>query len=93
MRYGVIRPYKPAKHRHTGEIEQELSFMTNVKVNVSMTPHAVNMVRGILTTNHVFLKKSLSELDLWRVYRNSYKNEFFIRLIRDKNGFYKFPDI
>src|SRR6478752_5575207 len=92
MRYGVIRPYKPAKHRHTGEIEQELSFMTDVKVHVSMTPHAVNMVRGILTTNHVFLKKSLSELDLWRVYRNSYKNEFFIRLIRDKNGFYKFPD-
>ena len=25
MRAGVIRPYKPAKHRHTGEIEQELS--------------------------------------------------------------------
>ncbi len=24
MRSGVIRPYKPAKHRHTGEIEQEL---------------------------------------------------------------------
>ena len=21
----MIRPYKPAKHRHTGEIEQELS--------------------------------------------------------------------
>ena len=25
MRYGVIRPYKPAKHRHTGEIIQELN--------------------------------------------------------------------
>ncbi|MGN6614931.1 MAG: N-acetyl-gamma-glutamyl-phosphate reductase, partial [Candidatus Nitrosocosmicus sp.] len=92
MRYGVIRPYKPAKHRHTGEIEQELSSIVNKKVHISMTPHAVNMVRGILTTNHVFLNKTSSELDLWKVYRNSYKNEIFIRLIRDKNGFYKFPD-
>jgi N-acetyl-gamma-glutamyl-phosphate/LysW-gamma-L-alpha-aminoadipyl-6-phosphate reductase len=92
MRYGVIRPYKPAKHRHTGELEQELSFMSNRKVHVSMTPHAVNMVRGILTTNHVFLNKTSSELDLWKIYRNAYKNEIFIRLIRDKNGFYKFPD-
>jgi len=92
MRYGVIRPYKPAKHRHTGEIEQELGLLVNSKIHVSMTPHAVNLVRGILTTNHVFLKKSVSELDLWKMYRNSYKNDFFIRLIRDKNGFYKFPD-
>ncbi len=92
MRYGVIRPYKPAKHRHTGEIEQELGLLVNDRVHVSMTPHAVNMVRGILTTNHTFLNKPLSELDLWKLYRNSYKNERFIRLIRDKNGLYKFPD-
>ncbi|MDQ4072773.1 MAG: N-acetyl-gamma-glutamyl-phosphate reductase [Thermoproteota archaeon] len=92
MRYGVIRPYKPAKHRHTGEIEQELGLLVNDKVHVSMTPHAVNMVRGILTTNHTFLNKPMNELDLWKLYRNSYKNERFIRLIRDKNGLYKFPD-
>jgi N-acetyl-gamma-glutamyl-phosphate/LysW-gamma-L-alpha-aminoadipyl-6-phosphate reductase len=92
LRYGVVRPYKPAKHRHTGEIEQELGLLSKVKVHVSMTPHAVNLVRGILTTNHVFLKKPLNELELWKIYRNSYKNEMFIRLIRDKNGFYKFPD-
>ena len=24
MRWGAVRPYKPVKHRHTGEIEQEL---------------------------------------------------------------------
>ncbi len=92
LRYGVVRPYKPAKHRHTGEIEQELGLLSKVKVHVSMTPHAVNLVRGILTTNHVFLKKPLNELELWKIYRNAYKDEMFIRLIRDKNGFYKFPD-
>lgn len=92
MRYGVIRPYKPAKHRHTGEIEQELNVFSNDNVQVSMTPHAVNMVRGILTTNHGFFKKQISELELWKIYRNAYGKEPFIRLIRDKNGIYKFPD-
>jgi len=92
MRYGVIRPYKPSKHRHTGEIEQELSLMSGNKIKVSMSPHAVNLVRGILTTNHVFLNSPISEIELWKIYRSSYKEEPFIRLIRDKKGFYKFPD-
>src|SRR6188472_89351 len=92
MRYGVIRPYKPAKHRHTGEIEQELGRIAKKAIKVSMTPHAVNVVRGILTTNHTFLKEPVSELELWKMYRTSYKNEPFIRFIRDKKGIYKFPD-
>jgi len=92
MRSGVIRPYKPAKHRHTGEIEQELSQAAGSKIKVSMSPHAVDIVRGILCTNHVFLKQPLSEMDLWKIYREQYQNERFVRLIRDKKGFYKFPD-
>jgi LysW-gamma-L-alpha-aminoadipyl-6-phosphate/LysW-L-glutamyl-5-phosphate reductase len=92
MRYGVIRPYKPAKHRHTGEIEQELQLIAKKDIKVSMSPHAVNIVRGILTTNHTFLKKLIDELELWKIYRNSYRDEPFIRFIRDKKGFYKFPD-
>lgn len=92
MRYGVIRPYKPAKHRHTGEIEQELGLIAKKTIKVSMSPHAVNIVRGILTTNHTFMRKPMSELELWKVYRNSYKNEPFLRFIRDKKGLYKFPD-
>jgi N-acetyl-gamma-glutamyl-phosphate/LysW-gamma-L-alpha-aminoadipyl-6-phosphate reductase len=92
MRSGVIRPYKPAKHRHTGEIEQELSQVAGSKIKVSMSPHAVDIVRGILCTNHVFLKQPVSEMDLWKMYREQYQNEKFIRLIRDKKGFYKFPD-
>jgi len=92
MRSGVIRPYKPAKHRHTGEIEQELSIAAGNKIKVSMSPHAVDIVRGILCTNHVFLNQPVSEMDLWKMYREQYQNEKFIRLIRDKKGFYKFPD-
>jgi LysW-gamma-L-alpha-aminoadipyl-6-phosphate/LysW-L-glutamyl-5-phosphate reductase len=92
MRYGVIRPYKPAKHRHTGEIEQELGIVAKKEIKISMSPHAVNIVRGILTTNHTFMNRIVSEIDLWKIYRSSYKSEPFIRFIRDKKGFYKFPD-
>jgi N-acetyl-gamma-glutamyl-phosphate/LysW-gamma-L-alpha-aminoadipyl-6-phosphate reductase len=92
LRSGVIRPYKPAKHRHTGEIEQELTEIAGKKIHVSMSPHAVDIVRGILCTNHTFLNNPMSEMDVWKLYREQYGNEKFIRLIRDKKGFYKFPD-
>src|SRR5919107_3279988 len=92
MRYGVIRPYKPAKHRHTGEIEQELNLVAKKDIKISLSPHAVNIVRGILTTNHTFMDRIVSEVDLWKMFRSSYKNEPFIRFIRDKKGLYKFPD-
>src|SRR5918911_2341767 len=92
MRYGVIRPYKPAKHRHTGEIEQELGLIAKKTIKISMSPHAVNVVRGILTTNHTFVNRRVNELDVWKIYRRSYKDEPFIRFVRDKKGLYKFPD-
>lgn len=92
MRAGVIRPYKPAKHRHTGEIEQELSEVAGRKIRVSMSPHAVDVVRGILCTNHTFMTKDVGERDLWKMYRSAYGDERFVRLIRDKKGLYKFPD-
>ena len=92
MRAGVIRPYKPTKHRHTGEIEQELSALAGSPVRISMSPHAVDVVRGILCTNHTFLKKDIDTKSLWRIYRQAYGDEKFVRLIRDKQGLYKFPD-
>ena len=34
----------------------------------------------------------MSELEIWKIYRNSYNGEPFVRFIRDKKGLYKFPD-
>lgn len=92
MRAGVIRPYKPARHRHTGEIEQELSEIAGGPIRVSMSPHAVDVVRGILCTNHTFMTQDTDEKRLWKLYRGAYGGERFVRLIRDKKGLYKFPD-
>jgi N-acetyl-gamma-glutamyl-phosphate/LysW-gamma-L-alpha-aminoadipyl-6-phosphate reductase len=92
MRYGVVRPYKPVKHRHTAEIEQEISAIAKRDVKISMSPHAVNIVRGILCTNHTFLKTQITVQELWKTYRAMYKGEPFIRFIRDTKGLYKYPD-
>jgi N-acetyl-gamma-glutamyl-phosphate/LysW-gamma-L-alpha-aminoadipyl-6-phosphate reductase len=91
-RYGVVRPYKPAGHRHTGEIEQELSRISGDKVTVSMSAHAINMVRGILCTCHVFYDGEVQTSDVWKMYRSLYSDQPFIRLIKDKKGPFRLPD-
>jgi N-acetyl-gamma-glutamyl-phosphate reductase len=48
------RPYKVAgSHRHTPEIEQELSILAAAAVKVLLTPHLVPMTRGLLATCYV----------------------------------------
>ena len=91
-RFGGVRPYKPAGHRHIAEIEQELSLLSGRSLRISFSPHAVNMVRGILSTIHAFPSKSLTTQDIWKTYRSSYQGEPFIRFIRDRKGLYRLPD-
>ncbi|NVM00833.1 MAG: N-acetyl-gamma-glutamyl-phosphate reductase [Candidatus Helarchaeota archaeon] len=91
-RYGVIRPYKTVGHRHTAEINQELSLIAKKTIQVGFSAHAVNIVRGLSTTNHVYLLKPLEDKDVWKIYREFYKNEPFIRLIKQKKGIYRLPD-
>ncbi len=92
-RFGVIRPYKPAGHRHSAEIEQELEFVSGRRYKIAMSAHAVNIVRGILATSHVFVKPGdLDQRKVWRAYREMYEGEPFIRFVRDKKGLYRYPD-
>ena len=91
-RAGGVRPYKVADHRHVAEVEQELNLLREQKLLVSFTPHAVNMIRGILSTIHAFLKKPVTTKDIWQIYRAMYQNEFFIRFVKFKKGPYQLPD-
>jgi len=91
-RFGGVRPYKMVGHRHIAEIEQELNLLTNETVTISFSPHAVNIVRGILSTIHVFLTKPLTTKEIWKIYRSHYQGEPFVRLVRYKKGPYRLPD-
>lgn len=91
-RFSGVRPYQVAGHRHTAEVEQELNALSSDPVKISFTPHAVNMVRGILATIHTFPKQKLENKDLWRVLRGMYGNEPFVRLVKYQKGPYQLPD-
>lgn len=77
-----IKAYKLASHRHTPEIEEQLSYVAGSNIILSFTPHLVPMNRGILATCYASLKESLSYEDIKKIYEEYYKEEYFIRLTK-----------
>ncbi len=63
-----FRAYKVLEHRHTPEMEQELSRLAGTPVSVTFTPHLVPMSRGILGTLYANLTEPRSEEDLRELY-------------------------
>ena len=76
-----FKAYKVNGHRHSPEIEQELSVLAGREVTISFTPHLLPLNRGILSTVYASLKKTLSTAELIALYRNFYGNEPFIRVL------------
>lgn len=68
-------------HRHTPEIEQELSAVASEPVRVTFTPHLVPMTRGILSTVYMRLKKEMSTEDALDMYTAFYEDEPFVRVL------------
>jgi len=77
-----IKAYKVASHRHTPEIEQELSKISGKEIKLSFTPHLIPMNRGIISTCYASLKENISYDDVKSAYEKHYGNEFFIRLMK-----------
>ena len=76
-----IKAYAVASHRHTPEIEQELSKVSTQNVMITFTPHLVPMNRGILSTCYGTLKKDLTTKELIDLYRDFYKDDYFIKIL------------
>ncbi|MGD9135195.1 MAG: N-acetyl-gamma-glutamyl-phosphate reductase [Desulfobacterales bacterium] len=85
-RSGCVRSYKPTGHRHIAEMEQELGH----QVHFSAT--SIEMVRGILMTAHLFVAEKTTEKDIWQIYRRVYGREPFIRIVKEKQGIYRYPE-
>ena len=73
-------PYNVVSHRHTFEMEQELSALAGNRVHVHFTPTYVPIVRGILDVCHAFPKKTMSRDAITEIYREFYANEPFIEV-------------
>ncbi|MFO8052283.1 MAG: N-acetyl-gamma-glutamyl-phosphate reductase [Thermoplasmatota archaeon] len=86
VRSGVIRAYAPVDHRHRAEIIQETGL------DVMITVHAVEMVRGISTTIHIELDEELKDRDIWNMLRDAYDDEPFIRMVKSRKGSFRYPE-
>jgi N-acetyl-gamma-glutamyl-phosphate reductase len=76
-----VQAYGIGTHRHTPEIEQELSLAAGRAVVVSFTPHLLPLNRGLYTTASVPLVKPATTAELLGIYREFYAGEPFVRVL------------
>ncbi|HVO66455.1 MAG TPA: N-acetyl-gamma-glutamyl-phosphate reductase [Syntrophales bacterium] len=84
-----FKAYKVGKHRHTPEMEQEISILAGHDVRISFTPHLLPISRGILSTIYTTLRKDVADTDLTDLYLEFYKGKKFVRIYKVGT----FPDI
>lgn len=87
-RSGAVRSFKPTGHRHQAEVRQALGHDFELYMSVT----SIELIRGALVTAHCLLNQKLTDKDLWKLYRQAYKTEPFIRLVKQKSGIFRYPD-
>lgn len=75
-------PYKVGCHRHTPEIQMVLERLAGSSVEVVFTPHLMPIVRGMLCTSYVRLKKEASKEELLSAYSKFYGKGGFVRVVQ-----------
>lgn len=87
VRARTARTYSPSGHRHLAEVQQALG-----EIDIDATVTAIDMVRGVLCTAHVEPTEPLTSKDLWKLYRDAYADEPFVRVVAERSGANRFPD-
>ncbi len=76
-----MKAYSVAAHRHTPEMDQELSALSDEPIQVTFAPHLMPVTRGILTTTYGRLRQPMTEADVREVYQQFYANEPFVEVM------------
>jgi N-acetyl-gamma-glutamyl-phosphate reductase len=66
------------KHRHTPEMEQELSLAAGKPVTITFSPHLLPINRGILST--IYIKANVSASECSEIVKKFYAKEPFVRV-------------
>ena len=77
-----VSAYNLAEHRHTPEMEQELSRLTGQEISLTFSPHLMPMTRGILSSVYINLKTNISLEKVLAHFRDYYKDEPFVRALQ-----------
>ncbi len=75
-----FKAYGVATHRHTSEIEQELSIAAGNEIALSFTPHLLPIKRGILST--IYASTSASQSQIEKAYE-VYTSEPFVQIVSE----------
>lgn len=78
-----IKAYGVTSHRHTPEIEEQLSYAAGEAVMLNFTPHLVPMNRGILITAYANLNPGVTKEMVYDAYQKAYKEEYFVRVLEE----------
>ena len=76
-----VKAYSIGKHRHIGEIEQELGKAAKTTIEIDFTPHLLPINRGIISTIYVKLNLEFSLADVQNCLNTKYEDEAFVRVI------------
>jgi len=75
-----FKAYKLKSHRHTVEIEEQLTGVSDHSAIVQFTPHLLPIDRGILSTVYTNPTGSVTDEQLQKVYRDYYADHPFVRI-------------
>ncbi|NLY75538.1 MAG: N-acetyl-gamma-glutamyl-phosphate reductase [Firmicutes bacterium] len=81
--FGNFKAYGLAGHRHTPEIEQELSLAAGKAVKATFSPHLLPVARGILSTIYLNLTKEITTEEVEEILTRSYQGEPFVKIIKE----------
>jgi N-acetyl-gamma-glutamyl-phosphate reductase len=74
-----VHAYSVGNHRHTPEIEQELSKAAGLNLEITFTPHLMPMSRGIFSTIYVQSHQSVEAIHA--LLAKTYNNEPFVEVL------------
>jgi N-acetyl-gamma-glutamyl-phosphate reductase len=80
-----VSAYGVAGHRHTPEIEQELAAL-GADLKITFTPHLLPLDQGELVSCYVRPSGRVSDVDLERLYEQSYGDEPFVEMVAAPPG-------
>ncbi|MHB8421865.1 MAG: N-acetyl-gamma-glutamyl-phosphate reductase [Leptospirales bacterium] len=76
-----MKPYNPFSHRHTPEMEEALSMLTDGSFSIFFVPHLIPINRGLLSTIYLMPEPSLSSKDAMDILKEFYEKEAGILLV------------
>lgn len=76
-----VIPYKVGNHRHQPEIAMAVGMFAGKDPEVAFVPHLIPIVRGIISSCYIRLKKEMTQQEICDIYAKAYAGEKFVHAV------------